>query len=96
MANADRVLQEAMRTIYRGLSQLKAARQSFIAQGLTSIWPATDPEYVHKDKDASTKAEQTDMGNFTLHALQALLNEGTGGGLTDAQAAAILNKYANK
>lgn len=94
MAELDRELQQAAETFYDALQNLKQARLEFIAKGLTSLWPATDGEYVHKDRDASTKGEQNDLANAILHALATLLNEGTST-MTSAQAAVVWNRYAS-
>lgn len=92
-SEVDRELQAAAATFYDSLQRLKMARVKHIARGLSSLWPATDQEYVHKDRDASTKGEQNDLSNAILHALATLLNEGSSA-LTAAQAAAVWNRYA--
>lgn len=92
MKQMDQELQSAARDFMRSLSRLTDARANFIASNLTALWPATDPEYVHRDAEASTRIEQSDLSTAILHAMATLLNQGTSSA-TPAQVSATWNRY---
>lgn len=92
MKHADMELQSAARDFMRSLERLENARTQFIAQGLTSLWPAAGTDFVHRDDVASTRDEQNDLSTAILHALAQIKNQGTSA-TTPAQAAVIWQRY---
>lgn len=92
MKIADAELHSAAKTFIDSLTRLQEARAAFIGQGLTSLWPTNDTDWVHRDQEASTKGEQNDLSNAILHATAVLQNSGTAP-ITSAQAAVIWQRY---
>lgn len=94
MSTLDKELVQSLVTLRRSVMAAIAVQQRFVALSLSARWPTNVAEYVHQDKDAQTRQEQVDASALIDFCRDHLLNDGTTSGLTDSQAAAILNRYA--
>lgn len=90
----DRELISSLQAVFRAVNQAKSVKLRFQALSMHTRWPSALSDYVHQGDDAQTRQEQTDAGNLIDYLRAKLLNDGTPATITDAQAAALLARYA--
>lgn len=93
-ATIDRTLRASMQALYQSIVSLQQARDQYFAQAMDQqLTNVAGTEWVHKDRDASTKQEQTDINTVLTHVNAQLLGVGTSAA-APATIANILKRYA--
>lgn len=93
-ATIDRTLRSSMQALYQSIVSLQQARDQYFALGMnTQLTGVANNEWVHKERDASTKQEQADIDLVLAHVNAQLLGVGSSAAVP-ATVAGILKRYA--